>query len=203
MKITQIRIGMDNFSYLVQCIATGKAALVDPGTNASEAMSLIGHGNLQLIFIINTHRHLDHVAENSRVRETYGCDIIASEPESYGISDVTRTVSDGEILMLGDVRIRFLLTPGHTPGGLCMLVDGEALLTGDTLFIGDCGRTDMAGGSDNEMFLSLQKIKSLPDAVIIYPGHDYGPVPFDTLGNQKKQNKTLLAKSANELSLIA
>ena len=76
-----------------------------------------------------------------------------------------------------------------------MIVDNEALLTGDTLFIGDCGRTDLPGGSLKEMFKTLQeKIKTLPNHLIVYPGHDYGDKPFDNLGNQKLTNKTLIVK---------
>jgi len=82
-------------------------------------------------------------------------------------------------------------------------VDKKALLTGDTLFIGDCGRTDLPGGSLAEMFTSLhEKIMGLPDELIIYPGHDYGEKPFDTLGNQKRTNKTLRARNLTEFSLI-
>jgi len=77
------------------------------------------------------------------------------------------------------------------------------VLTGDTLFIGDCGRTDLPGGSLEEMFQTLQqKIKTLPDEYIVYPGHDYGERPFDRLGNQKQSNKTLLAKTLKEFSQI-
>ena len=84
-----------------------------------------------------------------------------------------------------------------------MIVDNDTLLTGDTLFIGDCGRTDLPGGNLNEMFRTLQyKIKTLPDHLIVYPGHDYGDKPFDTLGNQKLTNKTLLAKNLREFSKL-
>jgi glyoxylase-like metal-dependent hydrolase (beta-lactamase superfamily II) len=96
-----------------------------------------------------------------------------------------------------------LLTPGHTPGGICIIVDKKALLTGDTLFIGDCGRTDLPGGSLEEMFKTLQeKIFLLSDELIVYPGHDYGEKPFDSLGNQKRTNKTLKAKTLKEFSTI-
>lgn len=112
-------------------------------------------------------------------------------------------VTDGSQLMVGTIVLSFLLTPGHTPGGICIIVDGEALLTGDTLFIGDCGRTDLPGGDLEEMFQTLQKkIRTLSDNLIVYPGHDYGDKPFDTLGNQKRTNKTLKVKSLQEFSLI-
>ena len=125
--------------------------------------------------------------------ETYRCGIIASVIESAFIPGVTRTIADGEVAMVGDVKLEFILTPGHTPGGMCILVDDVALLTGDTLFIGDCGRTDLAEGSDQDMFNTLQRLRSLPDDLIVYPGHDYGDIPYDSLGNQKKRNKVFLA----------
>ncbi|MCK5258369.1 MAG: MBL fold metallo-hydrolase, partial [Thermoplasmatales archaeon] len=83
------------------------------------------------------------------------------------------------------------------------IVDNEALITGDTLFIGDCGRTDLPGGDLVQMYRTLnEKIMSLPDHLIVYPGHDYGDKPFDTLGNQKRTNKTLLSKNLNDFSKI-
>jgi len=95
------------------------------------------------------------------------------------------------------------MTPGHTKGGICIIVDDKAILTGDTLFIGDCGRTDLPGGSLQEMFHTLQqKILPLPDDLLVYPGHDYGEKPFDRLGNQKQTNKTLRARTLQEFSLI-
>ncbi|MDD4307899.1 MAG: hydroxyacylglutathione hydrolase family protein [Thermoplasmata archaeon] len=203
MKISQIRVGADNFSYLISCEATKKAAIVDPGTNASEAMKAIGKDNLELLWIINTHFHSDHTAENLRLKEIYGCGIIASAPDSDRLEDVAMKVSDGDTLQLGLAKLEFILTPGHTPGSMCVLADSRFLMTGDTLFIGDCGRTDMPGGSDRDMFLSLQKLKSLPDKTILYPGHDYGDIPFDTIQSQKLTNKTLKAKTLEELCKIA
>lgn len=97
----------------------------------------------------------------------------------------------------------FLLTPGHTPGSICILVNNEAIITGDTLFIGDCGRTDLPGGNLTQMYNTLHyKIKSLPDHLIVYPGHNYGNKPFDTLGNQKLTNKTLVVKNLEEFSRL-
>jgi glyoxylase-like metal-dependent hydrolase (beta-lactamase superfamily II) len=202
MQIKQFRVGIDNFSYLIQCTQTRKCALIDPGNNASEAMKFIGSENLELVFVIDTHHHRDHTADNARVASLYHCDIVSSEVDAALLEGVTRFVSDGESLMLGNVRLEFLLTPGHTPGGLCVLADGKALFTGDTLFIGDCGRTDLEGGSNRKLFASLQRLKSLPDDVIVYSGHDYGGVPFDSLGNQKKRNRALLAASLDEFQHI-
>jgi hydroxyacylglutathione hydrolase len=202
VTIRQIRNGIDNFSYLVYCENTGKAALVDPGINASECMREIGNVNLELICIINTHYHGDHIADNMRVKETYGCELIASKLDARKIPGVTKTIIDDEVIMIGEIELRFIATPGHTPGGMCIIVDNRAILTGDTLFIGDCGRTDLSGGSNSQMFDALQKLKTLPDELVVYPGHDYGSKPFDSLGNQKRTNKTLLATSIDDFSKI-
>jgi len=203
MIIRQIRIGLDNFSYLIYCEKTGKAALVDPGTNASESMREIGKANMELNCVINTHYHSDHTAENFRVINNYRCELIASKQEASNIPGITKTVTDGDVMMLGHVELKFMLTPGHTPGGMCIIVDGQAILTGDTLFIGDCGRTDITGGSNEQMFDTLQRLKSLPDEIVVYPGHDYGDMPSDTLGNQKNRNKTLKAKTLEIFSKIS
>jgi len=202
VSIEQFRVGTDNFSYVVHCARTRKAVLVDPSGNASEAMRFIGSGNLELVAVIDTHHHRDHISDNLRVSEAYNCDILASEEDARHIAGVTGFITDGQVMELGDVRIRVMLTPGHTPGSVCLLVDDSALLTGDTLFIGDCGRTDLPGGNDRQMYDTIQKLKELPDDVVVYPGHDYGDRPFDTIGNQKRTNKVMLAESYGAFARI-
>lgn len=203
--IEQIRVGFDNFSYIIYCPIKSKAAIVDTGYNASKTLEYISSKNLELEYIINTHYHSDHTSENKRVKNLYPlAKIVSSKPDETKIGmKVDIIVSDGDRLKLGEVYLDFILTPGHTPGGICIIVDNEALLTGDTLFIGDCGRTDLSGGDLIQMYKTLnEKIMPLPDHLIVYPGHDYGNKPFDTLGNQKQTNKTLLAKNLNEFSKI-
>jgi len=151
-----------------------------------------------LKFVINTHNHRDHTASNDSVKKAYGSKIISFNIEP----GIDISITHEEILSLGNVMVKFLHTPGHTSGDICILADEKYLLTGDTLFIGDCGRTDLPNGSNKQMFASLQMIKSLPDELIIYPGHDYGPRPYDTLKNQKLTNKTLLAASIEDFSKI-
>ena len=203
MTVEQIRVGQDNFSYLIYCERTKKSAIVDPGFDGSIPMKAVSDRGLSLEYIINTHHHGDHTADNQRVRGQTGAHIVASRIESPRIeSGVDLKVEDGDVLRIGDVEIRFLLTPGHTEGGLCLIVDNTHLITGDTMFIGDCGRCDLPGGDLKVMFTSLQRIKGLPDDLIVYPGHDYGPRPYDTLGNQKKINKVLVAQSLEEFSKI-
>lgn len=202
--IEQIRVGFDNFSYIVYCPKSRKSAIVDPGFDASKALEFISCKNLDLKYIINTHYHSDHSSESKRIKNSIPSSIVASKSDGAKMDfEVDITVSDGERLKLGEVHLDFILTPGHTPGGICILVDNEALLTGDTLFIGDCGRTDLPGGNLKQMFRTLrEKIMPLPDHLIVFPGHDYGNKSSDTLGNQKRTNKTLLAKNLNDFSKI-
>ena len=178
--------------------------MVDPSYDASSALRFIKSKSLILEYIINTHHHSDHTNDNQRVKNESNCRIIASASGGQQLAEkVDKVVEDGDELQLGEVKLKFMLTPGHTPDGLCIIVDNEAIITGDTLFIGDCGRCDLPGSNLAQMFNSLQnKIKPLPDHLIVYPGHDYGPKPFDTLGNQKKINKTLRARSLEEFSRI-
>lgn len=205
MVLEQIRVGSDNFCYVVSCSVQKKAAVVDPGFNAAKAVQFLEKNHLILDYVILTHYHSDHSAEAKLMKtECPSCKIVASKEDGNKLSvkpDVI--VSDGSQLKVGNIVLSFLLTPGHTTGGICLIVDGKALLTGDTLFIGDCGRTDLPGGSLKEMFRTLQeKIMTLPDDLIVYPGHDYGEKAFDSLGNQKRTNKTLRARTLKEFSLI-
>jgi len=205
VTIEQIRVGFDNFSYIVFCPIIKKASIVDPGYDVSKTLRFISSKNLELEYIIITHHHIDHSSETKKVKNLYPlAKIVASNryKTKQGMK-VEINVSDGEQLKLGKVSLNFILTPGHTPDGICIIVDNEALITGDTLFIGDCGRTDLSGGDLVQMYKTLnEKIMTLPDHLIVYPGHDYGDKPFDNLGNQKRTNKTLLAKNFTDFSKI-
>jgi len=205
MRIKQLKIGIDNFSYTVYCPDKKDALIVDPSYDASKALNFIKQNNLNLKYVIITHYHFDHSKDITSIKKAVpSVKIIASELDGKKLNEkVDLFVKDKQKLKLGKINLQFILTPGHTPGGICILVDNEALITGDTLFIGDCGRTDLPGGNINQMFKSLhEKIKSLPNNLIVYPGHDYGEKPFDTLVNQKRKNKTLLAKNLEEFSKI-
>ena len=203
LVIEQIKIGFDNFSYIIFCEQSKKATIVDPGFGINPVIKNIKNKNLIIDYIIITHHHSDHTSGVNTIKKEFPkVSLVASKQEDKGF-DVDVFVLDDDKLNIGNVNLRFILTPGHTPGGICIIVDDKAIITGDTLFIGDCGRCDLPGGSLSQMFESLQKIKKLPDQLIVYPGHNYGNKPFDTLGNQKKTNKTLLAKSLEEFSKIS
>jgi len=205
LAIKQIKIGFDNFSYVIYCPINKKAAIVDPGFDATKTLQFIKSNKLTLEYILITHYHSDHSSDSKRVKSLFPqAKIVSSEVDGEKLTikpDIV--VSDKSQLKIGEIVVDFLVTPGHTPGGICIIVDNEALLTGDTLFIGDCGRTDLPGGNLAQMYTSLhEKIMILPDEMIVYPGHDYGEKPFDSLGNQKRTNKTLKAKTLKEFSTI-
>jgi glyoxylase-like metal-dependent hydrolase (beta-lactamase superfamily II) len=108
-------------------------------------------------------------------------------------------VDDGDIIRVGNVPVKVIHTPGHTPDGICLLVDNKKLLTGDTLFVGGCGRTDLVGGNSRGMYNSLfNKLLKLGDDVEVYPGHDYGSKPSSTIGEEKRSNYTLQPRSLAE-----
>ena len=203
MTIEQIKIGFDNYSYIIFCEQSKKAAIVDPGFGVTPVMNNIINKNLTIDHILITHYHSDHTSGIKTIKKEFPRASLVASKEDGESFEVDVFVSDGDTLSVGNVNLKFILTPGHTPGGICIIVDDKAIITGDTLFIGDCGRCDLPSGSISQMFESLQIIKELPDQLIVYPGHNYGNKPFDTLGNQKKTNKTLLAKSLEEFSKIS
>jgi hydroxyacylglutathione hydrolase len=203
MTVEQIKVGADNFSYLIYDRRGGSGALVDPSTDPTKALSRIRELGIELKYLINTHHHTDHTAENGTVLVETKAKLVASKEESKKIREKADIlVSDGDQLDLGGVGMKFILTPGHTPGGICILVDEKYLITGDTLFIDDCGRCDLPGGSLKDMFDSLGRIRKMDPSLIVYPGHDYGPRKHDTLGNQIRSNKTLRVSDPEEFSKL-
>jgi glyoxylase-like metal-dependent hydrolase (beta-lactamase superfamily II) len=188
VSIIQFKVGSDNISYIIYSLKTLKAAIVDPGYNVSNLIEFLLTNHLTLEYIILTHYHRDHTAGTKKIKNSNSeSKIIASELDGKKLdTKVDIKIKDNDELEVGVVKLKFILTPGHTAGGICIIVDNEALITGDTLFIGDCGRTDLPGGSLTQMFKTLQeKILPLPDHLIVYPGHDYGDKPYDNLGNLK------------------
>ncbi len=203
MTVEQILTGRDNYSYLIYSEEAKEAALVDPGFSAADSLKRLSELGLDLTYIINTHHHADHTAANDSVKKLFSPQILAHELDAPKIKGgVDSTLQDGQILNIGEIEIKIIHTPGHTRGGICLLVDDKYLLTGDTLFIGDCGRVDLPDGSNREMFNTLARLKELPNDLIVYPGHDYGNKPFDTLGNQKLASKVLLASTLEEFCRI-
>jgi glyoxylase-like metal-dependent hydrolase (beta-lactamase superfamily II) len=195
MFFKQIKYRGDNFSYIIADEASGDAVVVDPSFNVDAIILILRDQNFNLKYIINTHGHVDHTAGNQDLKSTFHSKIVA-----HKLSRVNMDISvvDGDVIRLGALAIKVIHTPGHSPDGICLLVDGK-LLTGDTLFVGECGRTDLAGGSTKDMYTSLlQKIAKLDGRTEVYPGHDYGPAPNSTIGQEKQTNYTLQSRTLEE-----
>ena len=187
MIFKQIKYRGDNFSYIIADEATKEAAVVDPSFNLDAILLFLKSQHLKAKYVIDTHQHGDHTTGNEDIR-SLGAKVVA-----HRLSSVKKdmSVTDSDRLNLGKVLIRVIHTPGHSPDSICLLVDGK-LLTGDTLFVGECGRTDLSGGSVEDMYHSLlDKLMKLDDAIEVYPGHDYGAKPYSTIGAERKTNYTL------------
>lgn len=196
MIFKQVPVGtFQNFSYIVGDEEAGVAAIVDPAWEVEKLMELCDRLGLKVSYVINTHSHHDHVQGDESVAKRTGARIVMHE-QSPLLKDMA--VKDGDVIEIGSLKMTALYTPGHCPDHICLLVDGK-LLTGDTLFVGECGRTDLAGGNSGELYDSLQKkILPLEDSIEVYPGHDYGPKPSSTIGHERKSNYTLKPRTREE-----
>jgi hydroxyacylglutathione hydrolase len=196
MLFKQIQQHSDNFSYIIADETTREAAVVDSSFNAGEIIRVLKTEHLTLKYVVNTHGHSDHTAGNTELLSVFNAKTVAHKLSRIN-ADIK--VNDGDILRVGNVSIKVIHTPGHTPDGICLLVDNEKLLTGDTLFVGECGRTDMPGGNSRSLYDSLfNKLLKLDDDVEVYPGHDYGPKPCSTIGEQRRTNYVLQPRSLIE-----
>ncbi|HID71919.1 MAG TPA: MBL fold metallo-hydrolase [Thermoplasmata archaeon] len=196
MILEQLLTGfMANFVYLIGDEKTWKAAVVDPSYGAEEVLSLANEKGFKIELILVTHSHSDHVAELELLKKKTDAKVVA-----HRLARVEKdiAVEDGETLNLGNLDIKVLHTPGHTPDSVCYLIDGH-LFTGDTLFVGECGRTDLPGGDSKALYHSLfDKIVKLSDETVILPGHHYGPRRISKLGVEKKTNYVLEKRSEEE-----
>ena len=197
MYFKQIQKHGDNFSYIVADEKTREAAVVDPSYNADEIAHTLKAGDFRLKYIINTHGHSDHTTGNEALRSnSFGAKVVAHKFSSI---DPDIVVDEGDILQIGTIQIKILYTPGHTPDGICLLVDGKILLTGDTLFVGECGRVDMPGGNAKDLYQSFfNKLLKLNDEVEVYPGHDYGVKPNSTIGEERRSNYVLQPRTLQD-----
>jgi len=209
----QIAVGqMANFAYLIGSTETREAVVVDPAWAVDELLDRAEADGMKVVGALATHYHQDHVGG-----EIFGHDIegvarlLARSPvpihthnlEADGLRKVTGASEadlvrheSGDVVSLGGVDVRLLHTPGHTPGSQCFLVgcgDGpDRLVSGDTLFLGSCGRVDLPGSDPEAMYDSLHnKLGRLPDETLLYPGHRYSSEPHSSMGEQKQRNPYL------------
>ncbi|MEM3627076.1 MAG: MBL fold metallo-hydrolase [Candidatus Bathyarchaeia archaeon] len=196
MIFAQIRMGAGmNFTYVFGDEKSGEAAVVDPGCDVEKILEAIKQLQVHIRYIFNTHSHVDHTAGNSKIKR-----ITKAKVVMHALAPLPKDVAvkDQDCICVGDLIVKVIHTPGHTPDGICLLVD-KKLFTGDTLFVGECGRTDLPGGNAEDMYRSLfEKILSLSDDVEVYPGHDYGKRPYSTIGHERKTNYTLEKRSLEE-----
>ncbi len=196
MHLRQFEIGpYANFTYLVDDGEGGPAAVVDPSFGVEPVLAAIDERNLKVEYILNTHSHKDHWAGNADIKERTGAKVVAHRLAPLG-QDLS--VDDGDRVLSGRVRFEVLHTPGHTPDSVLYIFDGNAA-TGDTLFVGECGRTDLPGGDPGILYDSLfTKVIRLDDATVILPGHDYGMTPTSTIGREKADNYVLQPRTRDE-----
>ena len=195
-RIEQFRVGpMDNFGYLVVDVASGTAATVDPAWDAAEIRRRADALGARIAEVWLTHSHADHVNALDAFEDL---PIRISRAEAGFWKDAPASVrgatlhDDGDAHRLGDTAVTWRVTPGHTPGSACLVLERDAL-TADTLFVYGCGRCDLAEGDPRAMFASLTRLKSLlPGDVAIRPGHDYGSAPTTTMADQLAGNPFLM-----------
>ena len=197
---------MVNFVYLIGDRETGEAMAVDPAYGVQELVELAGADGMRITGALVTHYHPDHIGGDlmgypiQGARELLAMDDVSAplhvqRAEALGVKRVTG-VSDSDLVIhdsgdevrVGQIPIRLLHTPGHTPGSQCFLVDGR-LVAGDTLFLEGCGRTDLPGGDPEAMYESLtSRLATVPDDTVLFPGHLYSPEPSATMGDTRRQN---------------
>ncbi len=196
---------MVNFVYLIGDRETGDVVAVDPAYGIPDLLDIIGAEGMRLSGVLVTHWHPDHVGGDlmgywiEGLRELLGrgvaAPVHAQEAEvewlvkatGLSASDLVAH-SSGDTVMVGEIPVKLMHTPGHTPGSQCFLVD-DKLVAGDTLFLEGCGRTDLPGADSDEMYFSLtQRLASVPDDTLLYPGHMYSPDRFATMGETRRRN---------------
>ena len=188
MIIRQLDVGhMDNFCYLVGCEKTRKAVVIDPGAEVDRIVSEAHKDGLDIQYIVNTHGHGDHTAGSARLKALTGANIIIHKLEAAAVPQADILLSGDQELKVGEITFKVFHTPGHTPGGICLYAEGN-LFTGDTLFVGDSGRTDLTGGHRPTLAASIRRLMTLPDDTVVWPGHDYGPTSSSTIGWEKRHN---------------
>jgi hydroxyacylglutathione hydrolase len=198
MKILQIPVGqMANFTYIIADEETEEAAVIDPSWELDEIFRALKKNGWKAKYVINTHAHFDHVLGNEQVAQVTGAKIIQHKNSKIE-KDIA--VEDGDTIEIGSIRLKVIHTPGHSKDSVCLLYEeGQLIFTGDTLFVGNCGRTDLPGSDPAEMYHSLFDILAkLDERLVVYPGHNYGSSPTSTIGREKKTNYVLQPRTKQE-----
>jgi glyoxylase-like metal-dependent hydrolase (beta-lactamase superfamily II) len=206
VEIRQIKLSkMAIFCYLIIDESSRSAAIIDPAFDTGKILSYLSDRRLTLTHIINTHGHADHTAGNAAIQKATQAKLYMHRGELSHLKGLMHKtfslflggqgsplpdafMEEGDTIMAGRIRLSVLHTPGHTRGSVSIHTEGH-VFTGDTLFVGGVGRTDLPGGSHRELLSSIHnKIYTLPDHTIVWPGHDYGSAPHSTVGREKAEN---------------
>lgn len=213
-KDDQIARQMRNFCYLVGDAEAGKAVIVDPAYNVDDLLAIAEQDGMEIVGALATHYHADHVGGSMMGYKLDGVaelldkvqvpiHVQAAEAEFVrkvtGVGDDDLVTHDGsDTMMVGEIPIELIHTPGHTPGSQTFLVDNH-FLGGDTLFIEGCGRTDLPGGDPAELYTTLtQRLAHVPDEAVLYPGHLYSPEPSQSMGQTRQYNYVFAPKTAEQ-----
>jgi hydroxyacylglutathione hydrolase len=205
LYLQQSQLGpMANFVYLIGDSATKRAAVVDPAWDVDAILDVARRDGYEIDKILITHYHPDHLGGRmmghtiegaAQMLERAPAKIYINKHEAEGAKQVAGLsdsdlvkVDAGDVFKVGELEVKFLHTPGHTPGSQCFLVEGN-LISGDTLFVNSCGRVDLPGSDAEAMYYSLnQTLRNLDDSTVVYPGHAYAPESSTTIGQQKRTN---------------
>jgi glyoxylase-like metal-dependent hydrolase (beta-lactamase superfamily II) len=204
---------MVNHVYVIGDRETGEAVLVDPAYGVNDLLELLGADGLRLVGVLATHHHPDHVGGSMMGHTIEGVsEVLAASPvpihvhrdEAPLVQRVTgASASDlvahesGDVIQVGAIPVQVLHTPGHTPGSQCFLVD-RLLVSGDTLFLEGCGRTDLPGADPEAMYESLTHLAELPDDIVVFPGHHYSVASMGTMAAIKETNYILKPTSRQQ-----
>jgi glyoxylase-like metal-dependent hydrolase (beta-lactamase superfamily II) len=190
---------------------TKEAVVIDPGDDAGDILKIIKEKGLKVKYIVNTHGHFDHIGANKAIKEATGAELLIHEGDAsilasaskqsaaFGMNSVSsppadRYVKHGDMITAGEVSLKVLHTPGHTPGGISLLEQGM-VFTGDALFAGSIGRTDFPGGDLMTLLRSIKtNLMTLPDDTRVFSGHG----PASTIGDERQENPFLNKQSGFE-----
>lgn len=210
MIIEQLQVGkFAVFAYIVGCKNTGEGIVIDAADEVNRILKTSRDLGIERIkYLVNTHGHSDHCGGNRQLQELTGARIVAHQDDAERMANpplfilamfgceasppVDETVAEGDEVLFGEQRLQVIHTPGHTPGGICLYTPGY-VFTGDTLFVGGIGRTDLPGGSMQVLLRSIRtRLLTLPEETVVLPGHNYGIRPQSTIGAEKRSNPFIL-----------